>query len=970
MRTQGDVGAAILFSLSITAAGAPAGAQEESAVQEVVVTGSRIARPESELPSPIVTSSAEDIEASGKVRIVEFLADIPALTASRTNQPGGNPIPPADTQTGVNTLNLRNLGENRTLVLVDGRRHVPAVAGTSAVDVNSIPTDLIERVDVISGGASAVYGADAVSGVVNFIMKKDFEGLSVRPQVGISQRGDGKTQYLSVVGGRNFAEGRGNVALAYEVDNYDGLRARERYRYRPENIVYLTANPADPDFPDDPSIPDNIPQANIRIPYGSNSGAYDIGFLNPDTGEYEFDYVPEFNGRGEVVDPGLILPNFLSVGGNGSLQGAYDYPSMVRTEAKRHVVNLISHFEVSPAVEPFIELKYAANDAVGSAFPTYQAGDFIQPDNAFIPDVIRAVAPGGLVLVERDNMDYGVNEPHYEQRTMRAVVGLRGTLRDWVSYEASYVQGRTKTRSIFGERLQDRYYAATDAVIDPSTGQPTCRSNLDPSSFPDAVTFTPGAGSGCVPFNIFGEGVADPRAVEWIAYRAVNEVELEQKVANLTFTGTLDPLFRAPGGSIGFAFGTEWRREASDFRPDPASRDGLIFYGGSQPLKGHFSVKEAFAEISVPLVADAPLAYKVNLGAAIRASDYTSSGRDDTWKFDALYMPVRGLGLRGTLAKAVRSPNIGELYQGQATSAFFPLDPCDIQELASGTSFRAANCAALLTSLGVDPSTYRPNSRPVGVLIDEFTSGNPNLDPEEARTWTAGIVLDSLGIDGLSASLDWYDIEITDAISSSGLGTIIDQCVDQPTLDNAFCPLVDRENGTGYIVSGRSQPVNVAAFRTSGLDLTLNYRLATSRAGGFNFRLVAGYLDRLTFIDAPGAEPREESRGLYAPKRSAMLDVAWNLGRASVNYGVSWWDNASRFSRNQLRADPDIAAPEFLDYNERWQHDVHATVRLKEGLEAYGGINNLLDEKPDFGTVSYPVEPLGRYFYFGVKLDF
>jgi iron complex outermembrane recepter protein len=964
---------------------APAVAQDPDAgnsgdsLEQVVVTGSRIARPETEFPSPVVAYGAEALAESGRTNLADFLSDVPALASSRTNNPTGNTVPGEDGQVGINTLNLRNLGENRTLVLVDGRRHVAALQGTSAVDINSIPTDLIERIDVISGGASAVYGADAVSGVVNFITKKNFEGISLRPQFGISERGDAETRFGSIVAGKNFSDGRGNVAIAYEYSNDAGLLASDRSSYRPENLTYFVANPDDVD--DDPNIPDLIRATDVRISFGSPEGAYDAGSFD-DNGIFvpgAFDGSPDFRGSGAVFDPGFVLPDGFGLGGDGTPQGLYDYPSRARTQSKRNAFNLLSHFDVNPALSFFTEMKLVTNEAEGTSFPNYDFETFIAPDSPFIPEAMAEFATEGLILVERDNLDFGNRRQRFHQQTVRGVLGARGELRDWLSYETSYVFGRTNTRSIHGERLQDRYFAAIDAVVDPSTGQATCRSNLDPDQlnpwgnyeFPEQLTFTPGANSGCLAYNILGDGVADPRAVDWVSIDTVDRVKLVQHVANFTFTGTLDSVFKPNAGSIGFALGTEFRRETSDFDPDPAVRDGLVFYGGAQPASGRFNVKELFAEVNVPLIADAPFAHKLAVGAAARLSNYSSTGSDSTWKFDTLYMPVRGIGLRGTVARAVRAPNIGELYRGSSNFGYFPSDPCDIDLINNGSSFRQENCRSLLTDLGVDdPDAFAPNSRPVGVFVDGSTSGNPDLNPERAKTWTAGIIFDSSIVDNLVVSLDWYDIQLTDAVNEPGIDDLADLCVDQPTLDNPYCPLISREDGTGFIVAGSSRPVNVAKFSTAGADLTVNYRIPTESRGTFNVHVVAGYLHRLTFTDALGSEPRNAVNNMFSPEYTVVGDLTWNFGPLSLNYGLSWWNETNRFSRETLRGDPDIVDPRDRKFKERWMQDLRAGWEFSEKVNVYLGVNNLFDEQPDFDSTTYPVDPLGRYLYAGATVKF
>jgi outer membrane receptor protein involved in Fe transport len=346
-----------------------AAAAAAAADEDIVVTGSRIARPEFAFPNPIQSFTSETLEQSGQTNLTDFLTESPALLGSTTSQDsaGSNA---GFQEAGLNLLNLRNLGTDRTLVLVDGRRHVAGYPGVASVDINAIPADLIERIDVLTGGASAVYGADGVSGVVNFVMKRNFEGLTARAQTGISSRGDAGNRFVSITGGRNFAGDRGNVVLAYEFNQSDRFSQQRRLDYGLTGPRYaLTRNQAD--LPDNASVPDNVLQTDLRWADSSIDGAVDLGsFENGVFVPGALDGIPDYNGSGAVYDRGRILRGTaFTVGGSSTPREIYygDYTPFNR----RHIANAMASFELSPAFRVFAEGKYVATRAYTQSQPTY-----------------------------------------------------------------------------------------------------------------------------------------------------------------------------------------------------------------------------------------------------------------------------------------------------------------------------------------------------------------------------------------------------------------------------------------------------------------------------------------------------------------------------------------------------------------------------------------------------------------------
>ncbi len=467
------------------ASDAPGAAADEEA-KDVVVTGSRIRRPDFDTPNPVLSIGAAQIQQSGTTNLTDFLTGYPALQGSSTsadNSGDGAGIG----ATGLNLLNLRNLGTERTLVLVDGRRHVAGLPGSQSIDINTIPNDLVERVDVLTGGASAIYGADGVTGVVNFIMKKNFEGITARGQAGISEHGDAGQRFVSVTAGKNFLDNRGNFAIAYEYGEEDRLQTRDRKNLSGTNRTAFYLNPDDPEnqggYTGGPvnGIPDYIPLNNIRYFDTNREGGIDL----------DFDGFPDYfvgSGGGLVqFDPGRFIPDFYQQGGNATLVS--DYGNDLLPSVKRHVVNALTHFDVSPALTLFAEGKYANIHSFSLAQPTFDYYLLIPEDNPFIPAALRpqiAALGNGGVLVNRDNFDFGQRGEDIRRETYRFVVGARGEISSHANYELSYVWGRTDIKNTYvNDILDDRYYAAIDVVTNPANGQPTCRVNLQPGWTPD-----------------------------------------------------------------------------------------------------------------------------------------------------------------------------------------------------------------------------------------------------------------------------------------------------------------------------------------------------------------------------------------------------------------------------------------------------------------------------------------------------
>lgn len=950
---------------------------------EIVVTGTRIRTPQYDFANPVVSIDSDTIQNAGTTNLTSFLTDTPSLVASfDANDASGAEAPIGFI--GLNLLNLRNLGTDRTLVLVDGRRHVSAVPGSSSVDVNTIPIDLVERVDILTGGASAIYGADAVTGVVNFVMKQNFEGFKVRAQAGISAQGDAANQFISGIAGHNFAGGRGNIAASLEYAHDDALFVGDRRRLRIS--PGFGENPAD--VGDDPNLPDFIPFTDIRYFDSTANGAIDV----------DLDLVPDFLGNGQPFDHGTYIGSINCIQCSGTPVSTYQGEILPKID--RYVANLFFNFDVTDTLNLYAQGKYARVDASSVGQPTFDFTILTSADNPFLPanvlDSINQVG-FGAAIVNRDNLDIGRRGENNRRETWRGVIGLKGGITQDINFDISYVYGQSKaTVRQTNTRFNDRFIAAIDAVDQGQflTGTPNgnivCRSNLAPIGFSDQpfynfgggfffsdfpeLSFTPGLNSGCIPFNLFSEQQA-PGAIDWLVTDAVDHSKVTQHVISAAITGDFGDSVRLWSDEIGFAIGAEYRKEKSVSRPDPVNTTGLTFGNALFPEIGDYDVKEAFAELRIPIASDRPFFHELSLTGAARYSDYSTVGSSFTYQVSSTWAPIRDIRFRGTYSKAVRAPNIGELFSPQNQDFRQIEDPCRPDRLGNGTEFRAANCQALLTGLGLSPAQIAAFTGNTSAAVAGTSGGNPNLGEETAKTFTAGVVLRPRFLPGFSASADFYDVKIRDAIAIPLPQEIAELCVDQPSLDNVFCDAITRNPGTvlaapGVIVDFTRQPQNVADFHTRGIDLAANYRTSLGKVGMMNFRLVGNYLDKLTLIATPGA-PTSNERGLEeSPRIQINGDVTWEYDNFQLNYGFNYFSKTHRLSEDTRNAQPDFYPAEFMKYNERFTHDIQAAIKVNDRFTFYGGVNNMFNQKPDFGKFFYPVSAVGRFFYFGARVGF
>ncbi len=1006
----GALRAGLLGSAALLMFGGLANAADDTmaAPEEVVVTGTRIPRPEYDLPSPTMTLDSASIQHSGTINLTDYLKRVPALVGSLGDyQTNGYATPSATDASslgGLNLLDLRNLGYVRTLVLIDGKRSVGESTGSAAIDVATIPITLIDRVEVATGGASAIYGADGVSGVVNFILKHNLEGIHAQVQAGTSEDGGGSKSRFDISVGHNFDDDKGNITFTVEGTLQDHLFFTQRKFTNTGTVQFFVANPANLDG-SNLALPANIPTTDAQYLYSAPTGAVWSDFFNQSS--------PDFLGNGQPYIPGIDIGNASRIGSSG-MPYAEDLQADFQPTTRRAIAELDGTYEFNRFFNLTGSFKYAHVETRSLSSAPFDDIAILNTDNAFLPaNIVTAINAGGtgVGILSEDYLAIR-NQEEVKRDTYRGTLELNGDLPDVpflenFKYNASYVYGQTDVDDInLNNRVTDRFFAALDSVIDPGTGLPTCRSNLDPLAVPPDIggqfsdttpfdpanwplTFTPGANSGCVAYNPFGPNAASKAAIAFVTADTHNRGTLTQNVATAYVSGDF-PAFQNWGfaGPLSAVAGAEYRKETSSTNPDFLSRSDDVWIGGTQPVRGSFDVYEFFAELSLDVMKDSSWGKSLSLDGAVRQSQYSTAGSSTSWKYGGVYAPIEGLKFRATDAVAVRAPNIGELFAPTQSLFSFVNDPCDYTQVNEGTSFRPANCAALYNAM-FGPGAYDPHSTQLntGFSVSTLVTGNDLLKPETAHTFTAGIVLQPTFLEGLVVTADWYDVKITNAILALSGQTIAQECVDLSTIANPFCAQITRDPGAtppGAIAQISTQLQNVASIGTGGVDFTFDYTADTNDwfghdYGTVNFHLIGNWLDHLTFQAIANEAPTQGAGtlgggfdGSPAPRWQTNLDTVWHFENWTIDYNIDWYSHVLRSTIQAYIDQPNIYDKKYLYIPDRFVQGIQVGYDVDNAWNVYAGVDNLFYQKPAIGQSAYPVDPIGRFFYLGVKsnLDF
>jgi len=999
------VSAAVAAALAGTFQTTQAQEQSAEALQEVTITGSRIVRRDLTASSPVVTVETEVFENVSTVGVESALNKLPQF------KPAGNQFVAGDVQAtafnnpGISSLNLRGLGPNRNLVLVDGRRAQPANA-TLTVDVNSIPAAAIASVEIISGGASATYGADAIAGVVNFKLKRDFEGIALDAQSSITEEGDGAETRISALLGGNFSDGRGNIIAGAEFAKREAVAQADRDFYvNGWNDPGTTAAGLTGFSSYSPVSPAMAPsQAAVNDIFGTQVSRTTNFWFNRDGTLFKNPPANGFNSP----EPGIKLQD------NGAL-GQPETAGLVSSPLERYSLFARGTYEINDNVSMFVQgnLSSFSVDSILTFAPatSFWAAPVPRDDAHPVPAELEALldsrAPDVVDdpwMLERVLDFLGPRRSTNDSTVYQVMAGFEGELglKDW-TWEAYVSHGETRVTNYLNggfvslERWR-RLIAAPNYGRGFTIGDPS-------GALGYRVTCTSG-------IPVFEKFEISEDCRDALSARLKNITELSQDIVEANFQGGL---FDIPAGEVRAAAGLSRRKNTFTFDPDilndqESILDGPIGLFAANDTDGATTVKEAYAELLIPLLKDLPAVKELSLELGGRHSDYDTAGGIWTYKALANWSLNNYVGLRGGYQLANRAPNTAELFTGPTVFvAGFPLsDPCAINTAATwgnvpGNPNRSQvqTLCSQLNGTGTsvfddNPGGFIGGNNGFFPLELERRSGNPNLAPEEAKTLTVGAIFrspfDSPAVSNLTASLDWYQIKISDAISQLPATTVYENCFNvngssNPTYDvnNEYCQLITRDGITGGRVSTEAPYLNLGAIETSGIDAQINWRAnladigLQSLRGAISLGLSVSYLLNYKTQALPNG-PFIENEGTLAQNGQYEYRSIVNLGYAlgSWNVGLSWQHlpavENQAFATNPRTTVQGAGSYDLLDLSTHWTVNDTVSLRL--------GVDNLLNREPEVvgrnpgvtnanGTTNAGYyDLLGRRAYLGMKLTF
>ncbi len=946
-------------------------------VGEIVVTGSRIRRDTFDAPQPISVVSAQAIREAGQVNVGDILRELPSINSNTNGQNSSSTLFLA----GQTRADIRGLGATRTLVLMDGRRLPFSDASSPAVDLNTIPSLMIERVETVPGGVSAVYGSEAISGVVNFIMKKEQNGLEVDLQGGLTGEGDGAQTRAGFNWGKKFADDKLNVMIGGEYSNVDKIMQKDRDWAYPgiRRDTRVTPQP----ILDPTSRSNTAPTATFQLLGGAlgTAKAVTLDYRNPSQLVALSPACSTPTVQPDCQDPALFYSAVYN-----ALQG----------KVNRGILRGYADYKITEHWKVFVDAQYTKVNGYGIFQPAFSsaAGGGTMPvslkgDNAYLAGptatdaALRAAWLGAgkaftstsTAQVGKFWQEFGGRDVKTEREQERVTGGFQGLFQtfDRDVHVDGYVQysNLNGTTISYGVPNIARVQQATDAVL--LNGQVVCR---------DAGA----RAAGCTPWNLIdGPSV---EAINWTNATSTTDQKVTQTVAGLNFD---TQLINLPAGPLGVAFGFEYRKETSHFHQDPLGASGALFFNAIGDRGGEYDVKEFYGEARIPILKDLPFAKELTAELAYRGSDYSTIHGTDQYRLHLEYAPVKDIRFRATQSTAVRAPNIVELFSPQSRNfTTAALDPCDKDVFrgasASQQAARRITCAAAIS--GWNSATFASNigtGRPSLALLQ---GGNPNLGPEKAHTYQYGVVIQPRWVPGLNLSVDFFKYNLQDAIGTVPINTLFQNlCYDSPDAyaSNPFCKQIERDptGASTGIIGGVVQATlinqNVAKTKVEGWDYSASYSFHTEDLvkqdfGDIALRLDATWEYQFATQGLPGQAYTQFANTINnaTPQWKANGTVRWTYDKIAVTWQTLYI--GSMISNNALlptQLDPYMTG----DY---FKHDLKVSYKFNDQIILRGGVLNLFDEHPPAlpetfagtGTGSSTYDNAGRFFYVGVNMEF
>lgn len=934
-------------------------AQEEGIIEEVVITGSRIRTGRQAASIPVETVSADDIKLSGYPNVEEILNNMPQFVPSRTASTNSTANP---TATGAATLDLRGLGAQRSLVLVNGRRYT-FFDSSQTTDINSIPASLIERVEVVTGGASAVYGSDAVAGVVNFILRDDFEGVELRTQLNQTSEGDGNILDISLTVGGNFADDKGNAVIAFNYLDRDPIMTTDRAF---SASVLTDGNDANGNRA-------LVPGGSSFVPHGRFTG---IPFSPSDIAA-----IPG-------LDAALAAAGLTGIDGNGFISDAagtsqrpfvrpgdlynYTLDNFLRIPQERYTMTMLANYDVSDNATAYFEGAYSHNKTttgfaaafINQVLPVEVNNPFISPELSAVLQLLDAAETGpgandGLygLGIRRRLVEVGARTNQDTRNAFRVLAGVKGVAGNF-DYDAYYSYARSDNTQIQ-------------------------QGNVSRSAFAEGILSNGGADPIVNPFgpNISAAGV------DFIDIAATNIEETELNVFGATLSGEI---FELPGGSVAGLIGTEWRSSSVVFMPDEALLTGDVAgFNSIDPTAGQIDVWEMFVEFRVPLVTDVSGIEALDATVAYRYSDYDleQTGAVNTFLGGLDWKVNDSLAFGTQFQRAIRAPSVGEAFGGQRLFPVSATDPCADPGAATDQTLQALCVATGVPSALVGDPTIQPNNEIPGLF-----GGNPNLSEEESDTFTLSAIITPQALPNLRISIDYFDIDVEDAIGAFGgsVNNILDVCYNQvQDINSTACQAVGRNTVSGEIDTQNpvlATNVNVGRLETSGIDLQVSYNwdLNFGIGGGSELSVLfsATFLDDFSLTPIADLDTVNDCTGAFGrtcgePKSEVKTFTTINWMSGPLTLGMRYrWAEETTLDEVQFGADPSTKAVPVLKGD--GYLDLSANYDYNESLSIWGGIINVLDEDPPLlgsrqvraNTSPDTFSPTGAEFFLGASYRF
>jgi outer membrane receptor protein involved in Fe transport len=983
----------LCLSLSPGLAMAQDDSDDDDVIETITVTGTRLTQQNLVSSTAVNVLDTQMIDISGAANMSELIRTLPAAGVSGITTTNSNFT---TTASGLNTVELRNLGEDRTLVLVNGRRFVAGVPGSQNVDFNAIPSAFIERIDVVTGGASAVYGSDALAGVVNIITKTDFEGVQISAQGGVSAADDDEQYTMSLTAGLPFADDRGHAMFSYTFDKENGVYARDRKGLEVDGLSqsYFT-------------VPEDF--AENVIPFFSSFSEWGR-FIVPGNGLG--------TGTGNYIyDAGTTVP--YSSATHGFNRQAF---RALAVPTERNLLAANMTFAVSDATNLYMESTYSSVETESSLEPFPLSSEDLYGDNGqqcdaascyfgvpgtnpFIPadmlDIMRTASPGFsddqlVVGFARRMTELDQRGASNLRQTFRLVAGVEGEFGDGFTWDLSANWGRTtQNQQSTGQINVLNMRNSLDASIDPGTGEAVCN---------DAIAVA----QGCIPVNLFGmgsitAGLDDITARNLLTYLkapASTQAKVEQKIISGYISGNM---FSMPAGDARFVVGAEYRDETSESIGDALTQQGLNAGNISPPIIGDFDVSEVFVELEIPLLADMAFAQSWDVTLAGRFSDYSTVGNTDAYAVSTKWVPHDDWLIRAQYARAVRAPNVGELF-GPLSQTFPTVqDPCrgvtsvggqtgflnDIQDIGSGLDpatvgdgiavacMQDPNLAARVNAAGAFVPT-QSEIQGVSGFNGGAISGGFVLEAETADTVTFGFVWSPSFADGLNFSVDYYDIEIEEGIGTLGRQLSLDRCYADGAYDanSDFCAGILRWTGgptVGAIQFSNVFQQNLSTITTSGIDVQASYAWdLPGTAGAIDFTLTYGNLLEYEIIPFVGADVAVYDGEVGLFEHEALFGIIYSRPNMQIAWSTQYM-SAGNLENEGYWGGQEIGSQMFHDLQGRFMFGDMATIVV--------GVDNVTDEYVETGfsvpgaatghnTIPDVYDALGRRYYLGLRLDF